>query len=274
MIGVRVRRALDVVIGLVALAVMLFPLYWMINVSLTPSRELLRPIPALFPAAPTFDAYADAIRSQLPSILTSILVGLGTVVVSLLISIPAAYAISKLRVRGGAVVMFVLLIAQLIPAVVLTMALFALYSRIGLINTYPGLILANATAAVPLSVIVLSAFMARIPDELLEAARIDGATALRSLVWIVVPLSRNAIVTAALFSFLFAWADFIFARSLTTGNQLMPFTLSLFRYIGAQTTDWNGVMASAVIASVPAIALLVFAQRFIAAGLTGGALKD
>lgn len=270
----RARRAVDVVIGLGVLAVLLFPLYWMVNVSLTPSAELLSPKPALFPAHPTFDGYADALGSQLPSLLTSILVGLGTVGVSMLISIPAAYAVSKLRVRGAGVVMFVLLIAQLIPAVVLTMALFALYARIGLINTFPGLILANATAAVPLSVIVLSAFMARIPDELLEAARLDGATPLRVLVSIVVPLSRNAVVTAALFSFLFAWADFIFARSLTTGNQLVPFTLSLFRYIGAQSTDWNGVMASAVIASVPAIALLVFAQRFIAAGLTGGALKD
>ena len=122
--------------------------------------------------------------------------------------------------------------------------------------------------------IVLRAFISRIPDELLEAARIDGAGPLRVLVEIVIPLSRNAIVTSALFSFLFAWADFIFARSLTTGNEIVPFTLSLFRFIGAQSTNWNGVMASAVIASVPAVILLIFAQRYIAAGLTSGSLKD
>jgi multiple sugar transport system permease protein len=268
------RRALNTVIGVLLLAVMLFPLYWMINVSLTPSNELLSPWPRLFPARPTFDGYRSALVSQLPSLATSIAIGIGTAALALLISIPAAYAMGKLRVRGSGLVMFVLLIAQLLPAVVLTMALFALYSRLGLINTYPGLILANATAAVPLSVIVLRAFMSRIPDELLEAARIDGAGTLRVLIEIVIPLSRNAIVTSALFSFLFAWGDFIFARSLTTGNELVPFTLSLFRFIGAQSTNWNGVMATAVIASIPAVALLAFAQRYIASGVTGGALKD
>jgi multiple sugar transport system permease protein len=270
----RLRRGIDTAIGILVLAAMLFPLYWMINVSLTPSQDLISPWPALFPANPTFDGYAMALSSQLPSLFTSIVIGVGTAVVALLIAIPAAYAMGKLRTRGSGPVMFVLLIAQLIPAVVLTMALFALYAQVGLINTYPGLILANATAAVPLAVIVLRAFMDRIPDELIEAARVDGAGPLRVLVGIMIPLSRNAIVTAALFSFLFAWADFIFARSLTTGNGLVPFTLSLFRFIGAQSTNWNGVMASAVIASVPALVLLIFAQRYISAGLTGGALKD
>jgi len=270
----RLRRATNTVIGVVILAIMLFPLYWMVNVSLTPSSELLSPWPSLFPVNPTFDGYRSALSSQLPSLITSIGIGLGTAALALVISIPAAYAMGKLRVRGSGALMFTLLIAQLLPAVVLTMALFALYSRIGLINTYPGLILANATAAVPLSVIVLRAFISRIPDELLEAARIDGAGPLRVLFEIVIPLSRNAIVTAALFSFLFAWGDFIFARSLTTGNEIVPFTLSLFRFVGAQSTNWNGVMATAVIASVPAIILLVFAQRYIASGLTGGALKD
>jgi multiple sugar transport system permease protein len=270
----RIRRGVDVALGVAILGIMLFPLYWMINVSLTPSQDLLSPTPAFFPQNPTFEGYRIALGTQLPSLATSIVIGVGTALLAMLVSIPAAYAMSKLRVPGSGPVMFVLLIAQLLPAVVLTMALFALYARVGLINTYPGLILANATAAVPLSVIVLRAFMARIPDELIEAARIDGAGRLRVLVSVVVPLSRNAIVTASLFSFLFAWADFIFARSLTTGNQLVPFTLSLFRFIGAQSTNWNGVMASAVIASIPAILLLVLAQRYIAAGLTAGAVKD
>ncbi|PKQ25285.1 MAG: ABC transporter permease [Actinobacteria bacterium HGW-Actinobacteria-4] len=270
----RFRTLVNTVIGLFLTAVMLFPLYWMINVSLTPSHELLSTNPPLFPQDPTFDGYRSALSQQLPSLATSITIGIGTAFFAMLIAIPAAYAMSKLRVRGSEPIMVVLLVAQLLPAVVLTMALFALYARVGLINTYPGLIFANATAAIPLSVIVLRAFMNRIPDELLEAARVDGAGKLRMLHAIVIPLSRNAIITASLLSFLIAWADFIFARSLTSGNEIVPFTLALFRFIGADTTNWNGVMATAVIASVPAILLLTVAQRYIAGGITAGSLKD
>lgn len=268
------RRIVDSAIGIVICGVFLFPLYWMVNVSLTRPADLLNRTPSLIPLNPTFDGYITAFENQLPSLLTSIGIGLGTVALTLLISVPAAYAMTTLRAPGSGPVIFVLLLAQLIPGVVLVMALFAIYSQLGLINTYPGLILANATGSVPLAIIILRAFMSQLPRELIEAARIDGASAGRILVSIVVPLSRNAIVTAGLFSFLFAWADFLNARSLTTGNEIVPFTLSLFRYIGAQTTDWNGVMATAVIASVPAVVLLITAQRFVAAGITAGAVKD
>ncbi|GGD24844.1 MAG TPA: carbohydrate ABC transporter permease [Candidatus Agrococcus pullicola] len=269
-----VRSARDVVIGVVLCALMLFPLYWMVNVSLTRPQDLLRTRPNLFPTNPTLDGYIASLGSQLPSILTSIVIGLGTALLALAISLPAAYAMSKLRAKGSGLVIFLLVLAQLIPGIVLVMALFTLYSQLGLINTYLGLILANATAAVPLAVVVLRAYMGQIPEELIEAARIDGASQVRVFFSIVIPLSRNAIVTAALFSFLFAWGDFLNARSLTSGNEILPFTLALFRFIGAETTNWNAVMASAVLASIPAMLLLILAQRYISAGLTAGAVKD
>lgn len=269
-----VRSTRDVVIGVILCAVLLFPLYWMVNVSLTRPQDLLSTRPSLFPTNPTLDGYIASFGTQLPSILTSIGIGLGTVLLALAISLPAAYAMSKLRAKGSGLVIFLLVLAQLIPGIVLVMALFTLYSQIGLINTYPGLILANATAAVPLAVVVLRAYMGQIPEELIEAARIDGASQLRVFFSIVIPLSRNAIVTAALFSFLFAWGDFLNARSLTSGNEILPFTLALFRFIGAETTNWNAVMASAVLASIPAMLLLILAQRYISAGLTAGAVKD
>lgn len=269
-----VRSTRDVVIGVILCAVLLFPLYWMVNVSLTRPQDLLSTRPSLFPTHPTLDGYIASFGTQLPSILTSIGIGLGTVLLALAISLPAAYAMSKLRAKGSGLVIFLMVLAQLIPGIVLVMALFTLYSQIGLINTYPGLILANATAAVPLAVVVLRAYMGQIPEELIEAARIDGASQLRVFFSIVIPLSRNAIVTAALFSFLFAWGDFLNARSLTSGNEILPFTLALFRFIGAETTNWNAVMASAVLASIPAMLLLILAQRYISAGLTAGAVKD
>ncbi|MEO3755394.1 carbohydrate ABC transporter permease [Streptomyces sp. B6B3] len=268
------RRWTDTGIGLAVCAVLLFPLYWMVNVSLTKPTELIRNPPRFLPTNPTFDGYVQALDSQLPHLLTSLVIALGTVALTLAVSLPAAYAMAKLRAPGSGLVMFLFLLAQMLPGVVAVMALYTIYQSVGLLNSYAGLILADATAAVPLAVIVLRAFMLQIPDELLEAAKLDGAGNVRAFVSVVVPISRNAVVTAALFSFLFAWADFLHAASLTSGNDIVPFTLGLYRYIGAQTTDWNAVMATAVLASVPAALLLIVAQRYVAVGVTAGAVKD
>ena len=268
------RRILDLVLGLIFCVILLFPLYWMVNVSLTKPQHLLASPPHFFPSDPTFDGYVRAFSTQLPSLLTSVIISLCSVVVTLIVSAPAAYAMTKIKVRGSGLVMFLLLMAQMIPGIVTVMALYSMYSAVGLLNTYPGLILADATASIPLAVILLRAYMISIPDSLLEAAEIDGAGEARKFFQIVLPLSRNSLVTAALFAFLFSWGDFLNARSLTTGNSIVPFTLVLYRFIGSQTTDWNSVMAAAVIASIPAAFLLVFAQKYVSAGVTAGAVKD
>ena len=268
------RRGIDVAVAVLICGFLLFPLYWMVNVSLTKPQNLIQTPPNLFPADPTLDGYVQALSTQLPNLVTSLVISIGCVILTLAISLPAAFAMAKFRVRGTGAVMFVFLLAQMIPGIVLVTALFAIYNTLGLLNTYPGLILADATASVPFAVIILRAFMLGIPDELIEAARIDGASNWRAFVSIVIPLSRNSIVTAGLFSFLFAWADFLNANSLTSGNSIVPFTLGLYRYIGSTTTNWNGIMATAVIASIPAAVLLIVAQKYVAAGVTAGAVKD
>ncbi len=270
----RLRTGATVVMAFVLCGLLLFPLYWMVNVSLTKPRDLARVPPHLFPVDPTFDGYRLALDKNLGSLSTSLLIGLGTVVLTLLIALPAAYGMSKLRAPGTGAVLFMFLLAQMIPSVVLVTALFALYKQLGLLTSYAGLMLADSTASVPFAIILLQAFMRTIPDEILESARIDGAGRIRTFLSIVLPLSRNAVVTAALFAFLFAWGDFLNARTLTTGNEIVPITLALFRFVGAEVTNWNAVMASAVLASIPGAFLLVFAQRYVAAGVTTGAVKD
>jgi multiple sugar transport system permease protein len=107
----------------------------------------------------------------------------------------------------------------------------------------------------------------------LEAGRVDGAGHLRTFLSIVLPMSRNALITAGLFTFLFSWADFLFALTLTTTEDVRPVTLGLYTYIGTYVNDWSSVMATAVLASLPAVVLLVVAQRFVAAGVASGAVK-
>jgi len=270
-----VRRAWwKVVLGVIFTALMLFPVYWMINVSLTRTQDLRAKPPHVFPFDPTFEGYEAVFSQQLPNLGTSLLIGLGCVILTVVIAAPAAYAISLLNMRGGRSLNFILLVAQMIPAVVMAMGFYAIYVRLGLLNSVWGLILADSTIAVPFGVLLFTAFMSGLPREILQAAKVDGASAWRTFVSVVLPMSRNSVLTVSLFAFLWAWSDFVFASTLARNSALKPVTLGIYAYIGNNTTQWNAIMATAVVASIPAAILLVMAQRYVAAGVTAGAVKD
>ena len=190
------------VVGLILTAIMLFPIYWMINVSLTPKDKLRADPPPLFPWHPNFEGYAKVIHEQFPYLATSFLVGIGTVIVVLVVAAPAGYALAKLRPRGGATLTFGLLVAQMIPGIIMAMGFYLIFHSWGLLNTVWGLIIADSTLAVPFGVLIFTAFMIGIPDEIIQAARIDGAGYWRTFRSVVLPVSRNSIVTVSLFAFL------------------------------------------------------------------------
>ncbi|MEU4547657.1 carbohydrate ABC transporter permease [Nonomuraea dietziae] len=267
-------RHLKTVVGLVLTAVMLFPVYWMINVSFTRDQDMRKSPPNWFPVDGTLDGYRAVLDQQLPYLGTSLAVGLGTVALTLVLAAPAAYSLAKLRPRGGGVLSFVLLIAQMIPGIIMAMGFYAIFLSTGMLNTVPGLIVADSTLAVPFAVLILTTFMSGIPEELLQAARVDGAGARRTFWSIVLPISRNSLITVSLFAFLWAWSDFIFASTLDQGGDHQPITLGIYHYIGNNNQEWNAIMATAVVASIPATVLLVIAQRYVAAGVTAGAVKD
>jgi multiple sugar transport system permease protein len=253
------------------LAVMLFPVYWMVNASLQPNGTTLET--SWLPLNPDFTGYATAINEQGGNLVTSLIISLGSVALSLAIAAPAAYALAYFKVRGAGVVLFAILISQMIPGIVVANALYTAYNDLGLLNSIPGLILADSAHGVPFAILIIRAFMNGMPASVIEAARVDGAGHVRAFWSIVLPLSRNSLITAGLFTFLFAWSDFLFALTLTTTEAVRPVTLGIFQYIGAYVNDWSSVMATAVLASIPAIVLLVAAQKYIAAGTTGGAVK-
>jgi multiple sugar transport system permease protein len=267
-------RGIRTGLGLVFTAVMLFPVYWMVNVSFTRDTDMRHDPPYLFPVRGTLEGYRAVLDQQLPYLATSLLIGLGTVALTLVIAAPAGYALAKLRPPGGGALSFVLLIAQMIPGIIMAMGFYAVYLRLGVLNSAAGLVLADSTIAVPFGVLIFTAFMSGIPDELVDAAQIDGAGKLRTFRSVILPVSRNAIVTVALFAFLWAWSDFVFASTLDGGGTQQPITLGIYRYIGNNNQQWNAIMATAVVASIPATLLLVLAQRYVAAGVTAGAVKD
>ncbi|MBE1602313.1 MULTISPECIES: carbohydrate ABC transporter permease [Streptomyces] len=268
------RSPWKTLVGVALTAIMLFPVYWMLNVSFTRDQDMRKSPPDLFPADGTLDGYRKVLDEQLPYLGTSLVIGLGTVVLTVALAAPAGYALAKLRPRGGGVLGFVLLAAQMIPGIIMAMGFYAIYLQLGLLQSVPGLIVADSTLAVPFAVLIFTAFMSGIPGELLQAAQMDGAGPLRTFRSIVLPMSRNSVVTVSLFAFLWSWSDFVFAATLANGGTHEPITLGIYHYIGNNNQEWNAIMATAVLASLPAAVILVLAQRYVAAGVTAGAVKD
>jgi multiple sugar transport system permease protein len=268
------RKRIKTAIGVVLTAIMLFPVYWMVNVSFTKDTDMRATPPHLFPFDGTLEGYRAVLHQQAPYLGTSLLIGLGTVLLTVALSAPAGYSLAKLRPRGGGVLSFVLLIAQMIPGIIMAMGFYAIYLKLGVLNSAAGLVLADSTIAVPFGVLIFTAFMSTIPQELTSAALIDGASQWRTFISVILPVSRNAVVTVSLFAFLWAWSDFVFATTLDGGGSQQPITLGIYHYIGNNNQQWNAIMATAVVASIPATLLLIVAQRYVAAGVTAGAVKD
>jgi multiple sugar transport system permease protein len=250
----------------------LFPVYAVIVGSFESTETLFSGTYYWLPHAATLDNYRTVIQAQSGNVLTSLIVGVGTAVLALVVAVPAAYALSKYRLRVTVVLVSALLVAQIVPSIVLATSLFIIFHWIHLVNTYPGLIIADGTYAIPFSILVLRAFFFSLPNDLTQAARVDGASEWQTFLRIVIPLARSALITVAVFAFLNGWGDFIFALTILNGATIVPVTLGIYTYLGNYSTQWGAVMAAGVFAMAPAAVMLVVAQRYIASGLTAGSV--
>jgi len=273
LLGKKLSPALSMLVGIVLAALMLFPMYWMVANSLETTKQIFSIPVALVPTQITFSSYAIILQTQLPHLVTSLIIALGTALLTIVIATPAAYALAHFRLRFLTLIIFVLLLTQMIPTVTLTTPMFLIFNQFGLLNSYPGLILADSTYAVPFAVLILRALFLSIPHELTEAASVDGAGEWGAFGRVILPLAIPGVVTAGLFAFLFAWGDFIYALTLTTNTDIVPVSLSIFTYLGQYSSEWGRAMAVSALASVPAAFVLVLFQRYITAGLTAGAVK-
>jgi multiple sugar transport system permease protein len=259
--------------ALIALVIMLFPLYAVIIASFESTSQLYGTHYNFLPPTPTLANYRTVMSTQGSHIVSTLVIGIGTAILTLAIALPAAHALARYRFRVTAAVVGSLLVAQILPSIVIANSLFILYHKLHLLNSYPGLILADATYAVPFSILVLRAFMLSLPGDVLQAARVDGANEWRTFTRIVLPMSRSAIITVAVFAFLNGWGDFIFALTLLSGATFEPITLSIYSYIGEFSQNLGAATALCVVGLLPAAMLLVAAQRYIAGGLTVGSVK-
>jgi multiple sugar transport system permease protein len=260
-------------IGCAVVGALVFPVYWAVCVALQSDPTPLITSPRLIPLHLIFGNVSQAFDAETSDIMTSLIVSCSAVAVGIVVGLPAAYALKRFRVRYTAAVIGVLLVTQMVPSISLSIAFYSLFNDVHLLNSYVGLILADSTYAVPLMVLLLRAFMESVPGEILEAARLDGCSEIRCMISVVTPVAVPGIVTAALFGFLGAWGDFLFGLTLNSGSSVQPVTLGLYKFVTVYTNSWGPIMATVVLAAIPAAAIISIGQRWIRSGLRAGSLQ-
>lgn len=252
-----------------------FPIYWMLITSLTPSQDVFSFPPRLVPRAITLEHYAAFFASGqlLRYTLNSLLVASCTAVGSVLVSAYAAYSFSKFRYAGRGALMYMFLSAQMFPQALLLISLYLLFSRLGLLQSYLALILSFTTFTLPLCTWMLKGYFDKLPTELIEAARVDGASQWTILHSVLLPITRPALVATGLFAFIRGWNDFIFALTLAGPQKMtLPPGLAL-TFLGEFQAGWAPMMAASLIVSLPVVVLFMLMQRHLVGGLAAGAVK-
>ncbi|HEU5378572.1 MAG TPA: carbohydrate ABC transporter permease [Ktedonobacteraceae bacterium] len=259
------------------LLVMLFPVYWIFATSLKSNAELAQTIPTLFPIHPDWQVYQTYVFHD-PDLVhylwNSLQIGTGTLALSMLLGVPLAYALARLPIKGKRGILLFLLVMQMFPSIMLATPLFIFFVHLHLINNLLAVILATTTRTLPFGVLVLRPFFLTLPPQLEEAAAVDGANLWVAFVRIILPPARAGVVTVGALTFLLGWSEFLFSLILLTDDSKRPLTLGLYKYITNYGTNWNGLMAVAVVAAVPVLLVFIFAQRYITSGLTAGSVNE
>jgi len=248
----------------------------MLDTALRPQTDLFTTTVRLVPERIVLDNFVNVLHQATftQTFINSLVVSSLTAVWTTMICTLLAYSLSRFQYRGRATVVRVLLLAQMLPSVLLVIPLFVVFAQLHLINTYAGLTLAFATFAIPFAALMLRAYFSALPPELEEAALTDGCTRLRALVSITLPLSLPGIVAVALFGFVLAWNDFLYALVLTRDTSAMTVAVQLYLYASSQFgTDWSLIIAGACLMTIPVVALFVVLQSFLIEGLTVGGVK-
>ncbi|MBS0320647.1 MAG: carbohydrate ABC transporter permease [Proteobacteria bacterium] len=262
-------------VALVALAVTLFPFYWMLNTSLKPATEVFASPPTFVSAHWSLDAYRTVLTDRPVGryFVNSLVVALGTTALSVLLAALAAYGLTRFFPRGATPFVLFLLFTKMLPETLLIIPYFRLMSDLGLLNTYWALVLAYSSFALPFSVWMLVGFFRGIPREIDEAATIDGAGAWTTFVRVILPLARPGLVAVALFTFLIAWNSYVWALVLTTDASMYVLSVGIANMVGEYRVQWNELMAAAVIAALPVMVLYALLERHLVSAITAGAVK-
>ena len=272
--GAALRRVgLAAVAGLM-LAVWAFPVIWGLLTSFKTERDVLA-YPPVWLFKPTLDNYREVLfgtSSILPNLWSSVVLATCSTLLTMLIAVPAAYALARLRYPGKKATGFYVLATQMLPPVGLIIPYYLVLQKLGMLDTYSGLTAIYLTFCLPFAVWLMVSYFEDVPFEMEEAALLDRAGRLRALWYVILPQVGGGIAVTTVFVFLNAWNEFLFAVVLG-GNNVRPVTVAMFNFISVEQTQWARLAAAAMLAMAPVILIGLFAQRHIVKGLTVGAVK-
>lgn len=256
------------------------PMAWMMLTSIKSQFAAMTYPPEWWPGEPTLASYKNLLDPQnsvgkdfLQFFWNSLIVSTLTTILSVLVAVPAAYAFSRFSFPGRKFLFFAVLLRNMFPAVIFLVPLFILMRWLGLVNTHGSLVLTYMTFGLPLAIWLLKGFYDNIPIQLEQAARIDGATRLQAFILIVMPLSVPGIVATAIYSFIGAWNEYIYAYTFISRNDQLTLPVGVQRFFSENTTDFPGLMAASFMMSVPVVVLFLVLQKYFVRALTEGAVK-
>jgi multiple sugar transport system permease protein len=257
-------------IGLVIL--FLFPFFWILSSSLKARGDFFTRPPVWLPAHLDWSNYPDALRrGGLKGLTDSFVIAFSSMLISLVLGAPAAYAIARFQV-GRENLAFWILSIRMFPPIATILPLFVIFRFAGLVDSYAGLVLAYTVFNLPFAIWILKGFIEDLPREIEEAAKVDGARPFQVFRMIVIPMAAPGLVVAALFTFIFAWNDFAYAV-IFSGSKVTPLPVVIAQFAGGHEILWGQISAAAIIAIAPALLIAIFLQKYLTRGLTMGAVK-
>ncbi|MER7245639.1 carbohydrate ABC transporter permease [Kribbella sp. NPDC000426] len=269
-------RVLQYVAVLAYLVFLGFPLLWLISSSLKSPREFASVTPSILPKHVDFSNYTDALNEQglVRGLGNSLQISIYSTILVLIVALPVSYALARFRSRLRPLTNGWILVSQVFPVILIVIPLFMILRPLHLTNTIPGVVIVYMVWSLPFALWMLQGYVAAVPRELEEAASVDGASRVRTIVSIVMPLLRPGLIATAMFTFISAWNEFFFALVLLQDPQLKTLPLVLARFVGAEGQVQFGPLAAAsVLATVPSLVFFAFLQRRLTSGLLSGAVK-
>ncbi len=268
-------------IGLfLAMAIICLPGLWIVLSSLRPTVEIMAKPPVWIPRNVSLDAYVAMFSGVgqggipvLDYFRNSLIISVTSTVIALCIGMAGGYAFARYRFRGKTSIFLGFMLTRTVPGIALSLPLFFVYARLGIIDTHFGLILAYVALNVPFTVWLIDGFFRQVPRDLAEAAQIDGCTRWQAFWRVEFPLARPGIASAGIFAFLISWNEFALASQLTRSTNSKTLPVGLLDYTAEFTIDWRGMCALAVVMIIPALTLTFIVQKHLVSGLTSGAVK-